>query len=222
MAVLGHGARGGGHGPRDAGITYDAVEQVPVGYCFQSSTAGQRAAYELGLTGVPVYNVNNNCATGSSALMLARQFVEGGLRLRPRTGLREDEAGGAGGRRLLRHPVARHYGVMAARHGFEMSPPTAQIFGDAAREHMERYGTTEEHSPRSAPRTTGTRRTTRTPSSRTCTGSTRSSRHVRAPPADQAPVLAHLGRRRRGRRVPERFVERTVWRTGRSRSSRRP
>ena len=39
-------------------------------------------------------------------------------------------------------PVARHYGVMAARHGFEMSPPTAQIFGDAAREHMEKYGTT--------------------------------------------------------------------------------
>jgi acetyl-CoA acyltransferase len=33
--------------------------------------------------------------------------------------------------------------VMAAGHGFEMSPPTAQIFGNAAREHMERYGTTE-------------------------------------------------------------------------------
>jgi len=33
--------------------------------------------------------------------------------------------------------------VMAARHGFETSPPTAQIFGDAAREHMEKYGTTE-------------------------------------------------------------------------------
>jgi acetyl-CoA acyltransferase len=40
-------------------------------------------------------------------------------------------------------PVARHYAVMAARHGFEMTPPTAQIFGDAAREHMEKYGTTE-------------------------------------------------------------------------------
>jgi acetyl-CoA acyltransferase len=62
----------------DAGISYDDVEQVPVGYCFQPSTAGQRAAYELGLTGIPVYNVNNNCATGSTALMLARQLVEGG------------------------------------------------------------------------------------------------------------------------------------------------
>lgn len=63
----------------DAGVGYEDVEQVPVGYCFQASTAGQRAVYELGLTGVPVYNVNNNCATGSSALMLARQFVEGGI-----------------------------------------------------------------------------------------------------------------------------------------------
>ncbi len=33
---------------------------------------------------------------------------------------------------------------MAAAHGFEMTPPTAQIFGNAAREHMERYGTTIE------------------------------------------------------------------------------
>ncbi|WP_327136907.1 lipid-transfer protein [Streptomyces sp. NBC_01340] len=132
----------------DAGITYAEVEQVPVGYCFQPSTAGQRAAYELGLTGVPVYNVNNNCATGSSALMLARQFVEGGvadcvLALGFEKMKRGALGGGADGGDFSTSPVARHYGVMAARHGFEMSPPTAQIFGDAAREHMEKYGTTE-------------------------------------------------------------------------------
>ncbi|MFB8135968.1 lipid-transfer protein [Streptomyces mirabilis] len=132
----------------DAGIAYAEVEQVPVGYCFQPSTAGQRAAYELGLTGVPVYNVNNNCATGSSALMLARQFVEGGvadcvLALGFEKMKRGALGGGADGGDFSTSPVARHYGVMAARHGFEMSPPTAQIFGDAAREHMEKYGTTE-------------------------------------------------------------------------------
>ncbi|WP_369246237.1 lipid-transfer protein [Streptomyces sp. R41] len=132
----------------DAGISYADVEQVPVGYCFQASTAGQRAAYELGLTGVPVYNVNNNCATGSSALMLARQFVEGGaadcvLALGFEKMKRGALGGGADGGDFKTSPVARHYGIMAARHGFEMSPPTAQIFGDAAREHMEKYGTTE-------------------------------------------------------------------------------
>ncbi|MEV6482668.1 lipid-transfer protein [Streptomyces sp. NPDC051576] len=132
----------------DAGISYDEVEQVPIGYCFQPSTAGQRAAYELGLTGIPVYNVNNNCATGSTALMLARQLVEGGaadcvLAVGFEKMKRGALGGGADGGDFATSPVARHYGVMAARHGFEMSPPTAQIFGDAAREHMEKYGTTE-------------------------------------------------------------------------------
>ncbi|MFD3324828.1 lipid-transfer protein [Streptomyces sp. NPDC058701] len=131
----------------DAGVDYGLVEQVPVGYCFQASTAGQRAAYELGLSGVPVYNVNNNCATGSTALMMARQFVEGGindcvLALGFEKMKRGALGGGADGGDFKTSPVARHYGIMAAGHGFEMSPPTAQIFGNAAREHMERYGTT--------------------------------------------------------------------------------
>jgi hypothetical protein len=29
------------------------------------------------MTGIPVYNVNNNCATGSSALFLAHQLISG-------------------------------------------------------------------------------------------------------------------------------------------------
>ncbi|MEU6771525.1 lipid-transfer protein [Streptomyces sp. NPDC046759] len=132
----------------DAGVTYADVEQVPVGYCFQPSTAGQRAAYELGLTGIPVYNVNNNCATGSTALMLARQLVEGGaadcvLALGFEKMKKGALGSGADGGDFRTSPVARHYGIMAARHGFEPAPPTAQIFGDAAREHMEKYGTTE-------------------------------------------------------------------------------
>ncbi|MGW2955347.1 thiolase C-terminal domain-containing protein [Streptomyces eurythermus] len=138
----------GGAALADAGIAYTDVEQVPIGYCLQPSTAGQRAVYELGLTGVPVYNVNNNCATGATALMLARQLVEGGvcdcvLALgfeRMRKGALGD---GAGAGDFATSPVARHYGVMAARHGFVATPPTAQIFGAAAREHMEKYGTTE-------------------------------------------------------------------------------
>ena len=33
---------------------------------------------ELGLTGVPVFNTNNNCSSASSALMLARLLVLSG------------------------------------------------------------------------------------------------------------------------------------------------
>lgn len=43
------------------------------------SCCGQRALYPLGMNGIPIYNVNNNCSTGSSALLLAQQLVAGGV-----------------------------------------------------------------------------------------------------------------------------------------------
>lgn len=133
----------------DAGIAYDLVEQAPVGYCSGPSTQGQRAVYELGLTGIPVYNVNNNCATGSSALMMARQFVQGGindcvLALGFERMSKGALGGGSGGGDMANSPVGRHYGIMARKYPFVAAPPAAQIFGNAAREHMELYGTTEE------------------------------------------------------------------------------
>src|SRR6201990_2791698 len=60
----------------DAGVPYEDVEQAYAGYCYGDSTYGQRAVYGLGLTGIPVINVNNNCSTGSSALYLAREAVQ--------------------------------------------------------------------------------------------------------------------------------------------------
>lgn len=92
--------------------------------------------------------MSNNCATGATALMLARQLVEGGaadcvLALGFEKMSRGSLGGGAGSGDLAASPVARHYGVMAARHGFARTPPTAQLFAAAAREHQERYGTTE-------------------------------------------------------------------------------
>src|SRR5258708_21612178 len=57
----------------DAGIGYELIEQAYVGYVYGDSTAGQRALYELGMTGIPIFNVNNNCSTGSTALYLAVQ-----------------------------------------------------------------------------------------------------------------------------------------------------
>ena len=63
----------------DAGIDYSDVGQAYVGYVYGDSTSGQAALYGLGMTGIPVVNVNNNCATGSSALFLARQAVQAGI-----------------------------------------------------------------------------------------------------------------------------------------------
>src|SRR5436309_9669559 len=62
----------------DAGISYGLIERAFAGYVYGDSTSGQRAVYGLGLTGIPVINVNNNCSTGSSALYLAREAVKYG------------------------------------------------------------------------------------------------------------------------------------------------
>src|ERR1700752_2825738 len=64
---------------KDAGVAFDQIEQAFVGYVYGESTCGQRAVYQLGLTGIPVYNVNNNCSTGSTALHLAYQAVASGM-----------------------------------------------------------------------------------------------------------------------------------------------
>jgi sterol carrier protein 2 len=62
----------------DAGLTYDVVEAAYVGFVYGESTSGQRALYNLGLTGIPITNVNNNCSTGSTALVLANQLIKSG------------------------------------------------------------------------------------------------------------------------------------------------
>ena len=62
----------------DAGIDLAAVQQAYAGYVYGDSTSGQNALYRVGMTGIPVINVNNNCSTGSSALFLARQAVASG------------------------------------------------------------------------------------------------------------------------------------------------
>lgn len=63
---------------QDAGIDYKEIEQAYAGYIYGDSTCGQTALYKVGMTGIPVVNVNNNCSSGSTALFLARQAVESG------------------------------------------------------------------------------------------------------------------------------------------------
>jgi len=63
----------------DANLTYDSITTAIACYCYGDTTSGQRIFYQLGMTGIPVYNTNNACATGSTGLHLARQLVKGGL-----------------------------------------------------------------------------------------------------------------------------------------------
>lgn len=131
---------------KDAGIPYAEVEQAFVGYVYGDSTCGQRAVYELGLTGIPVVNVNNNCSTGSSALFLARQAIEGGLaECVIALGFEKMEKGALGSKFNDReNPMGQHAQVMLDAQGFSSAPPAAQMFGGAGREYRWQHGTKKE------------------------------------------------------------------------------
>ena len=132
----------------DAGIRFEQIEQAAVGYCYGDSTSGERAFYELGHSGIPIYNVNNNCSTGSTALFMAKQFIEGDIAdCVMALGFEKMEKGSLGIKYTDRtNPMDKHAQKMIEKRGFEpKAPAAAQFFGNAGREHMERYGTTPEH-----------------------------------------------------------------------------
>jgi acetyl-CoA acetyltransferase len=131
---------------KDAGIDFIEVEQAYAGYVYGDSTCGQRVVYSVGTTGIPVFNVNNNCSTGSTALMLARQAVAGGIaECVLAVGFEKMEKGALGAKWDDRaNPLEHHAGVMQDVQGFTAAPPAAQMFGGAGREYRWKHGTKRE------------------------------------------------------------------------------
>ncbi|XP_053989846.1 sterol carrier protein 2-like [Hylaeus volcanicus] len=132
---------------QDARISYDAVKAACVGYVYGDSTCGQRALYEVGITGCPIYNVNNNCSTGSTALLMAKQMIESGsIDCALAVGFEKMERGSLMSKFTDRtNPMEKHVEVMCEIAGMDASPVTAQLFGNAGIEHMKKYGTKPEH-----------------------------------------------------------------------------
>lgn len=127
----------------DAGVPYDTVQQAYVGYVYGDSTAGQAAIYGVGLTGIPVFNLNNNCSTGSSALFLARQAVESGMvECAIALGFEQMVPGALKGAYDDRpSPMTRFAEAMTAHQGFDAAAPrAAQFFGGAGMDYMKEYG----------------------------------------------------------------------------------
>ncbi|CAN7770355.1 lipid-transfer protein [Pseudorhodoferax sp. LjRoot39] len=127
----------------DALLPYEEMQQAYVGYVYGDSTAGQRVLYEVGMTGLPVVNVNNNCATGSTALYLARQAIASGAvdcalvlgfeQMRP------------GAIRTVFDDRPTPFDHFDARTdelvGTAELPLAIRYFGGAGRDHMRLYGT---------------------------------------------------------------------------------
>lgn len=127
----------------DAGIGYDAVQQAYAGYVYGDSTAGQRALYEVGMTGIPIVNVNNNCSTGSTALFLARQAVaSGAVDVALALGFEHMSPGAIGNVYTDRpSPFDRFDAATDALVGHGEIPLALRYFGGAGLAHMQEFGT---------------------------------------------------------------------------------
>jgi sterol carrier protein 2 len=127
----------------DAGLNYGAIEQAYAGYVYGDSTSGQRALYQVGLTGAPIVNVNNNCSTGSTALYLARQAIASGaadcvLAL----GFEQMKPGALGSGYTDRPSAFEEFNAEADKLIDAPGIPIAlRYFGGAGLEHMKKYGT---------------------------------------------------------------------------------
>ena len=123
------GARAATAALQDARVDYRHVQQAYVGYVYGDSTAGQAAVYGVGLSGIPVFNLNNNCATGSSALFLARQAVESGaIECALALGFEQMQPGALKGAYDDRpSPVSRFAETMIAVQGWDDKAPRGTV-----------------------------------------------------------------------------------------------
>ncbi len=128
---------------RDAGVDYSLIEQAYVGYVYGDSTSGQRALYDVGMSGIPIVNVNNNCSTGSSALYLARQAIaSGAVECVLALGFEQMQPGA-----LVEHfpdrpsPFGRFSDVTDSLITERDLPLAIRYFGGAGRAHMQEFGT---------------------------------------------------------------------------------
>lgn len=127
----------------DAGVGYEQVQQAYAGYVYGDSTSGQRALYEVGMTGIPVINVNNNCSTGSTALFLARQAIaSGAVDCALAVGFEQMQPGALGTHWTDRPSTFAKFDTLCAEiaGGAEL-PLALRYFGGAGQEHMKKYGT---------------------------------------------------------------------------------
>lgn len=130
----------------DAGLDYSDIQQAFVGYVYGDSTSGQSALYEVGCTGIPIINVNNNCSTGSTALYLARQAIASGaadcvLAL----GFEQMTPGALQENYLDRpSPLGRFTEIADREFDTGNAPMALKLFGGAGAEYQQRYGTLDE------------------------------------------------------------------------------
>lgn len=64
---------------KDAGIAWKEIQSAYCGSVYQGTGAGHQALREIGLSGIPIVNVENACSSGSSAFRLGYQAIASGI-----------------------------------------------------------------------------------------------------------------------------------------------
>jgi acetyl-CoA C-acetyltransferase len=134
----------------DAGLMYDDVQEAYAGYVYGDSCSGQTALYHVGITGVPIVNVNNNCASGSTAFALAARAVRSGaVDCALAVGFEQMDPGAI---EMVfpakTDPLARHNDAVADLMGLSPeereAPPALRFFGCQVQLLREEYGINDE------------------------------------------------------------------------------
>lgn len=131
---------------KDANVSYNQIQAAYAGYVYGDSTCGQRALYEIGMTGIPIVNVNNNCSTGSTALVLARNAIAGGqVDCVMAIGFEKMQRGSLTSQFNDRsNPMEKHVEVMSNLYDISAAPMTAQFFGNAGKDYLKKYNLPED------------------------------------------------------------------------------
>lgn len=130
----------------DAGLELADVGQAVAGFVYGDTASGQAVIYELGMGGTPIINVNNACASGSTALFLARQAILSGL---------YECVLAVGFEQMVRGPLpdpvftdradpCRRWLDIAERHGRTPQTPWPGMYAVLAREYMSERGVAPE------------------------------------------------------------------------------
>ncbi len=121
---------------KDAGMSIKDVQMLASGNLFQANAmVGQRLLQQIGQTGIPIINVSNACATGSTAFREAYFAVGSG---------EYDVAMAVGSEQMGKAGLLGGGGRGESVEGILGSGLMPAVFGQAGVEHMRQYGTTAE------------------------------------------------------------------------------
>lgn len=117
-----------------SGVAPESIEMAAAGHAYQGPCFGQKVLMKAGMTGIPIVNVENACASGATAVQAIVHAIRAGA----------IDVGLAIGAEKVSKPGGGFLPIVADDLDSAMGRVMPAAFAMQARLHMERYGTTPE------------------------------------------------------------------------------